>query len=294
MKIFSVVVLYNCKLDESHTLSSLLEIHKINPLSLSHVEVLIYDNGPLIQSLNDSHPANFRYLGHTSNEGLALAYNWALELATQGDGDWLLLFDQDTKLPLSFFDDLNPALEKVKNNDQIKAVAPKMYSDGELFSPSKVLYGGLLRPINKSDFGISKRELFAIGSGSVLRLSFLVEIGGFTREFWLDSLDRWLYHKVHQANGDVFVLNIELDHELSVMDYDKYISEERYRNIIKYEALFLKKYKPTLENIVYYLRLLLRVVRYYFTKSNKQYSKITFNHLTGLIKNRIIPGRSSE
>ncbi|MCZ6525883.1 MAG: glycosyltransferase [Gammaproteobacteria bacterium] len=294
MKLFSVVVLYKCKLDESSTLNSLLKIHKNNPQSLSQVDILIYDNGPIIQSLNESHPENFRYLGTEDNAGLAVAYNWALDLAAQGGGDWLLLLDQDTELPIDYFSDLTAALEKQHINERVKAAVPEMYSDGKFFSPCRVLYGGLLRPINKHDPGIYGKEIYANGSGSVLRVDFFLEIGGFSKEFWLDSLDRWIYHAIHQAKGDVLVLDIKLEHQLSAMDYDKYVSEERYRYVLKYEALFLRKYKSTLENIVYYLRLLLRVVRYYFTKSNKQYSKITFNHLTGLIKNRIFPGRSAE
>jgi len=169
-----------------------------------------------------------------------------------------------------------------------------MYSQGKFFSPCKVLYGGILRPIGKQDLGILNRETYANGSGSVVRVNFFLEIGGFSKEFWLDSLDRWIYHVIHQAKGDVLVLDIELEHELSAMDFDKYVSEQRYRNVLKYEALFLRKYKSTLENIVYYLRLLLRVVRYYFNKRNKQYSKITLDHLTGLIKNRITPSRGAE
>jgi hypothetical protein len=294
MKIFSVVVLYNCKLDESHTLNSLLEINKNDPHTLNHVEVLIYDNGPLIQSLNDSHPANFKYFGQASNEGLAVAYNWALELAAQAGAEWLLLFDQDTKLPLNYFYDLNAALEKENNNYNIKAAAPKMLFEGMFFSPSKVIYGGIHRPISKAVSGISKKEIFAIGSGSILRVNFLLEIGGFNKEFWLDSLDRWLYHAIYQANGDVLVLDIELEHELSVMDYDKYISEERYKNIIKYESLFLKKYKSNLENSVYFLRLLLRSVKLYIQLENKQYSKITFDHLTALVKDSIAFGQRPE
>ena len=43
--------------------------------------------------------------------------------------------------------------------------------------------GGILRPIDMNYNGIYDKEIFAIGSGSMLRVDFISEVGGFNNDF---------------------------------------------------------------------------------------------------------------
>jgi hypothetical protein len=70
---------------------------------------------------------------------------------------------------------------------------------------------------------------------------------------------------------------------LSVLNYDKSMTEARYANIIKYETLFMQSYKSKSEYYFYFLRLFKRSLVFLFTVRNKSYSAMTFRHLIGLI-----------
>jgi hypothetical protein len=288
MKIIIIVVLYKCKINKSRTIRSLINIYRNCPQSFTDTDIIIYDNGQENQKLDLSLTKNFSYIKSENNSGLSTAYNYALTKALKENAEWLLLFDQDTKLPENYFNNLLIPLTTANKNKRIKAVVPKIHYKNNYFSPSKVFYGGILRPINMDYNGIYDKEIFAIGSGSMLRVDFISEVGGFNNDFWLDSLDRWIYNTIYEEEGKVMVTNNILEHELSVLDYDSYVSEERYKNIIKYEALFMNNYKSNFQNIIYYIRLLIRVITLFIKEKNKNYSSITLSYFFMLIKNKII------
>jgi len=288
MNITCVIVLYKCEIENSQTINSFYRIFRNNLNSINNINIIIYDNGNNNQSLNILFPEKFNYFNSENNDGLAVAYNYAFTRAIENNSDWLLLLDQDTELPLNYFNSLIDSFGKVNTNKKIKAVVPKVYYSNNYFSPSKVLIGGILRPINMDFIGIYDREIFAIGSGSALKVDFINSIGGFNTNFWLDSLDRWIYHKINEISGEVYVTDIRIKHELSILDYDNLISIERYKNIIYYESLFMKNYKSAFENIIFHVRLLFRAINFFYNKKNKSYSLITFNFFVkSLLKNII-------
>ena len=287
VKILAIVVLYNCKIKDSHTLNSLKKIFASKVTNDLNIEILVFDNGPTIQRLDATFPDNFNYLCFEDNKGLAYAYNYSLREAKERDIHWMLLLDQDTSLPLNYFLKLSKSLNIAQSNKKIKAIVSKMHLERKFFSPSKVFFGQILRPIDMNFSGIYKKEIFAIGSSSIIRTQFINDIGGFNTEFWMDSLDRWIFYTIHQHQGHVLVTDIEIEHELSVMNFEKYISEERYKHIIQYEELFMHKYNSRVRNFLYYLRLFYRVITLYVEQGNKSYSIITMNHLWHVLKQRI-------
>ena len=275
MKIHVVVVLYDCLLAESHTVKSLLAMN-LDESSLGHnVSVLLYDNGTNNGKNASEDNTPFHYVSAPENMGLPGAYNYALKEACEINAEWLLLLDQDTKLPADYFENLYEAVANHATDLNVVAAVPKMHYRDEFFSPSKVLYAGIMRPIERVFLGVYPKELFAIGSCSLLRVDFLREIGGFSQDYWLDSLDRWLYKQVHIRKRRVLVAEIIVEHELSVMDFDKFISEDRYENILKYESKFMINYCSFLENIFFRLRLCLRSIKLYLNSDNKNFALIT-------------------
>lgn len=279
MNIIIVVVLYNCLLSKSNTVQSLMAIPFNKNSKGFNVKVIIYDNGldcPQEQLPSHDH---IEYFASSVNRGLSAAYNYALREARETNADWLLLLDQDTKLPVDYFENLYEAVSADALNPNIVAVVPKMHYQDVFFSPSKVLYAGIMRPLDQSFLGVYGKEIFAICSCSLLRVDFLKEIGGFSQDYWLDSLDRWLYKKVYILKRQVLVTDIVVEHELSVMDFDKFISEARYMNILKYESKFMIDNCSFFENIVFRLRLFLRSIRLYLSANNKNFSLITVKQI---------------
>ena len=153
------------------------------------------------------------------------------------------------------------------------------------FSPAKDLFGGIIRPIDMRHKGICAFKVFATGSGSAIKVSFLQSIGGFNELYWLDCLDRWLFSTINNMGGKVYVSDSIVDHELSILNYDKFMDEQRYYNILKYEAIFMKSFHSKADNYLYYLRLLKRTVNLFITVKNKRYSLMTLRHL----KNTLLP-----
>ncbi|MDD5131480.1 MAG: glycosyltransferase [bacterium] len=279
MNLFAVLILYNCRPEDSKTLSSLLVNYARYPEVFKNFKLIIYDNSLVEQKVPVPISFAYEYVHDRSNQGLAVAYNYAFRLAVKAAAGWLLILDQDSSLPEYFIKDLAVDLNAVEAEKTIVAVVPKLRYHKTLFSPSKDLFGGTLRPIDMKHKGICSFNVFATGSGGTIRVSFLQAIGGFNEFYWLDFLDRWLYITIFNKGGKVYVTDSIIDHELSVMNYDKFLNEQRYRNILKYETIFMRAYKSRLEQYVYYLRLVKRIIYLFITVKDKKYSLMTWRHL---------------
>jgi GT2 family glycosyltransferase len=286
MEIVAIVVLYNCNIEKSQTIISLLNNYKNNKNYFNNFSLIIYDNGEFNQKSKIIIPFQYEYVHDSTNRGLAVAYNYSLKNFKTENNSWLFLLDQDSTLPIDFIYKLKLDLKIVQYNSEVVAVVPKMHHGNYFFSPSKILYGGTMRPIDMTHSGIYKNNIFAIGSGSVIRYTFLKSINGFNEFFWIDSLDRWLYHIINKMGKSVFVSNIILEHELSIMNYGLLLNKKRYINIMKYETYFMFFYKSKTENFIYYLRLIKRTIYLFFKEKNKIFAYLTLNHLVNNLINR--------
>lgn len=279
MNLLAVLVTYNCKIEEAKTLTSLLRNYKNNPIAFKNFRLIIYDNSLFEQVINLTVPFDYEYVHDQNNKGLSFAYNYALNEAIKYNHNWLLLLDQDSCLSDEFFNTLADVIFNNEENETLCAIVPKVRYQNTFFSPSKVFWGGTHRPINMRHHGICNFRVCAVGSGSVVRVSLLKHIGGFNEMFWLDCLDRWLFLKINEFGGKIYVSDSVLDHDLSVMDYDKYMTQERYNNILIYETLFMKSFKSRAEYFFYCIRLLKRTAYLLIIARNKNYSLMTLRHL---------------
>jgi GT2 family glycosyltransferase len=283
MKLIAIVVLYKCLPEDSPTLSSLADNYKAIAAHASEFEVIIYDNTPTPPDNSAdsfSFPFTFQYVADTQNQGLAVAYNYALETAINRSAGWLLLLDQDSVLPPLFIQQLQQDIEKINHQNEIAAIAPKMYFKKTLFSPSRVFYGGIHRPLHAGISGECSDEICAVGSATALKVSFLQEINGFNPIFWLDCLDRWLYLMIYKKGYRVFVSDSRLEHNLSVLDYGSFINMQRYRNIIDAESVLISRYRSKGEHLVYLLRLLSRVITFLPDAEKRKYVLPTLRAVT--------------
>jgi GT2 family glycosyltransferase len=286
MNIIAVAVLYNCSPGNSKTIKTLVSAYQADMPGFAGFRLIIYDNGIIDHSKDIDLPFRFEYFQNPKNEGLAKAYNYALEHAHISSCEWLLLLDQDSELPLNFVSVINSTIEGMDKDPSIVAVVPKMCFQNTFFSPSRVLFGGVHRPVNMKFTGIYPGKIFAIGSGTIVNVAFLKTVGGFNEFFWMDCLDRWLYLSINRSGGKVYVTDIVIEHELSVMDYNQFMNEKRYSSILFYETCFMSFYMSKAENIFYYLRLLRRSLFMFISGDNRIYSKMTFTHLINIIFKR--------
>lgn len=257
--IFVVIVLYGVSFGESVAFKTFNAASIRCQNSEGYLQVLLYDNTPR-GSASGPLPKGVRYEAVGINLGLAAAYNRALDMAQEQGCPWLLLLDQDTVLPENFLESLLGELKEYETNSDIVAVVPIVRSGGIVVSPKRVGFLGL-RAFPGTPRGLQDAEIASINSGTAIRCDFVRSIGGFSRAYWLDYLDHWLFRQIYAAGKKVAVSNCILEHSLSVQDYRRNINLTRYRSILAGESAFTTTHKSKLQIPFYLLRLAARSVK---------------------------------
>ncbi|WP_040204223.1 glycosyltransferase [Neobacillus jeddahensis] len=275
MKLMAVMVLYKQAVEESRTFQTLRKT-LFSKTDFSHeLEMVIYDNSPEKQVLPsfDHEGISIQYIHDPRNLGIAVAYNFAWSKAAKSGSDWLLLLDHDTQLTNEYILELQnlPELES-----DVAALVPKIISNGTMISP---VYSGYLRPLKEEQppTGLQDVPVMAINSGSLIRMEFLERIGGFNGQFPLDYLDHWLFYAIYANHHKVWVLDVVLEHDLSVMDYSQ-VSLDRYKSILDAEINFYKNYKLGLYPS-YRKQLAMRLVKQVLLVKNKKIAMYTLSKL---------------
>lgn len=270
-----VMVLYNQRLEQSRTFQTLSKTLFKSDIPRNQFQMIVYDNSPERQDIPKEYADLLMYKHDSRNLGIATAYNYAWRTAKKNNSEWLLLLDHDTELTQSYIDVMF-SLEGV-DRAQIATVVPKVTCNEVMISP---VFSGTLQPLKdiRPGTGMQETPIMAINSGSVVNMEFLNRIGGFNEEFPLDFLDHWLFYKVYEQGYKVLVLDVTLEHELSVMNYDT-VSLQRYKSILASELHFYKHYKKSVLK-QYKRQLLLRTAKQLVFVKNK---KIAFHTLRQLL-----------
>jgi GT2 family glycosyltransferase len=270
-----VVVLYGQRPDESQSLSSLIRICRSEEAIASQISILVQDNSPQIQEFirdgsEEQHPIQIEYHHAPENLGLASAYNAALDLAKGRAIPWLLLLDQDTQLTRQFLVHLIEAIHQAESQGCC-AIVPKLMRDQVILSPQivgKVFYHRMAGGFT----GVTAAQVVAFNSAACIRVQDLMAIGGFPGEFWLDYLDHMVFHRLQKAGGHVFVLDSQLEHNLSVANIESDVTNDRYENLLNAEWLFVRKTGWGGGPIVHRVRLLKRAFSHFAKLRNKSYA----------------------
>ena len=277
-----VLVLYKVTPATCQTLSSLCASVEKCALTVSF-KLLIYDNSPTSSLLAKTIPIPVSYVHDRDNGGLAAAYNTAVEMALKEGVHWVLLLDQDTSLTPEYLMAIDEVLPEIGAEIKIAALVPKLRSGLKVVSPTRVLWGGILRPVSADFSGVAPFETSALNSGALIRVSAIQQIGGFDNRFWLDYLDHWMFNRLHHADHAVYVMDTAISHELSVDDFAK-MTEHRYRNILTAEALFFRLCKSPMEQKFYLLRLVGRAFKRLLGPGGVKFFRLTLHHMRGVLQ----------
>jgi GT2 family glycosyltransferase len=273
----AVMVRYQMPLHSSATLRSLHRCFAAHPHLHDSVRLVLWDNSP--QPLLDPalpFAAEYRHSGR--NLGVSGAYNQAAAMARDLGAPWLLLLDQDTELPESFLATMLAHARLMASREQVAAIAPVVRSGARFVSPMRSVFQGHV--VCTGHTGVLAGDAFAINSGAVLRVRALQQIGGFSPDFWLDYSDRYVFHQFFLHGWKLWcAADAVLQHEMTILDYDRLMAPWRYKNFIEAEGAFLDLYKGALENAVQNLRLAVRALRQRLRYRNKEFSRITVRYL---------------
>jgi GT2 family glycosyltransferase len=275
MQILAVVVLYKRSPEQSQTIQSLIQVFACNPGLNDQVRVLLWDNTP-VPLTGVVLPFSFELRHGGGNVGTSGAYNYAMELAASVGYPWLLLLDQDTTVSEEFLQAMIGYGEQFRDSPEIATVVPFIFSHGSLVSPRQLLSFNRIRQIPVTVSGLYRNKAYGVNSATLIRVSALREIGGYSDEFWLDLSDVYVFQALHRQGKFMFIAgDLRVDHSIASMDFDKEMSPERYRNFMAAESAYVDLFLPPLERGSQLLRLLVRAVRQYRSYKNKIFSRIT-------------------
>lgn len=274
-RICAVIVVYKQSYDETKSFLSLLQVAS----SVKEVlfDVIIYDNSEKEQVLGDNTCFNrLSYYHDPRNLGVIPAYKYSIDYCEKNSIKWLLRLDQD-----SFFDErLINEFQKsiIASRNQCICYVPKIFSSGELISPSVIKHGGLWGKVPKQFVGIYPQKITFINSMSIIDTSnTLVKKSINNCQFMLDLSDHDFAYNL--KNGDIYILDAFFEHSLSIMEKG-YVSDVRYSGILESEILFSKLNYSFVDKIVFRSRLILRFFKHLFARR----WKIALITLKGLFK----------
>jgi GT2 family glycosyltransferase len=274
MQILAVVVLYKQSPLQSQTIRSLIRVFGSDPDLLTRVRVLLWDNSP-VPATDVSLPFAFELSHAGRNAGTSGAYNHAAERAQSLGCPWLLLLDQDTTVSAQFLLGMMGYGERLCHEQEIAAVVPFIFSHGTLVSPRRLLSFNRVRQIPVTFSGICKHKAYAVNSATLMRVSALREVGGYSEEFWLDLSDVYVFQAMHSKGRYIYVAgDLRVEHSIASMDFDKEMSPERYRNFLAAESAYVDLFLSPLEGWSQVLRLFVRTFRQYRRYKNKVFSRI--------------------
>jgi GT2 family glycosyltransferase len=275
VKVLVIMVLYKTQLSESPTFQGLIGAFSTHPDLAQSYELMVWDNSP-DPIANGRLPIPILYRHSNENLGVSGAYNYALDHAIDSGIEWILLLDQDTKITSDFLIAMLTRVQELDSNQTIAAIVPTVRTGRLVVSPSfRAL--GKTRPYPQGESGIAFGEASAINSGCVLRAASLRTVGGYSPDFWLDYSDVYVFHQFFLHGMRVWrAADVEIEHDLSLMDYGRLMSPGRSQNFTGAESAFSDLYNGRLERAALTFRLLARAIKHRIKFGNQGYASIAW------------------
>lgn len=250
MKKLYLTVLYKIKYSNSQTLRSFSELRFGDNKNNFFV---VWDNSPesetKIQEIKEFlNTENVEYIHTPENTALSKVYNSCLE--KYSDFDFLMIFDQDSKIIRKDFDFY---LEKtISENPDVNIFLPQVYSKNKLYSPGKFwIFKGW--HYKRLAAGIHKDNLYtAIMSGTCVKIDFLKENNiRFNENLSLYGIDNCFFSNVRKINSRFYVLDERIEHDLS----ENHLTGEELKKHrrIYLEANFIINRKNFIKSLIVYL-----------------------------------------
>jgi GT2 family glycosyltransferase len=259
MRTFAVLVLYNTQLADSPTYRAIQDALRNKPVLAEQLQLLVFDNSPSPHAPSEGALGEYRHDG--TNPGLASRYNQALAEAAAHGATWLMLLDQDTALTPEYFDQVETLSQSLAPETHIAGIIPKLAAGPRLLSPHIPCFRKSPYRLHLGVSGLLGGLLRAFNSGALLRVSALQAIGGFPEQYWLDYLDHATFHRLQAQGGQIWVMDVLVEHDLSIHRPEKHsdpANAARHRNQLRAEALFYREHGTPSERIRHQLNLLQR------------------------------------
>ena len=279
IRIFAIVVVYKMNPIETPSFVSLQRARASVSGNRLCLRILLYDNScdaPYAGTM----PDGVEYYAASKNAGLSSAYNHALRLAASHGYDWLLTLDQDSVVPVNFLDRLTEIAAAVEANRSVAAIVPFISEGGKTHSPYWFLAGAFPRYFKAGTSGVSAHDTYAFNSAATLRVSALMEVGGYNPWFWLDHSDGYIFRQLHRHGKRVFLAgDLQVGHDFATTHLETKVSLSRYRNMRLAESAFWDLEMGTLAGLERTFGLALIMMRHLILRHFTEYQSITCEFL---------------
>ncbi|MGL6315378.1 glycosyltransferase family 2 protein [Vibrio sp. WXL103] len=247
-----LIVLYNKTLLESSTLSSLMDYQG----NLSHIDLLIWNNGPseIDTSLPEIYSEKFHSITvhqDTSNVALSKIYNFALE---HNNNDFCIVLDDDSTLSQQYLDEATKGTREA-------CLVPILTNKGKVQSPT-IKKSKVEQPQQLTEV----KRFRAVGSGVVIGRQFkemMKKAHGsvFDERFVLYGVDTTFFMRAEQIKLIHLMRVIPgFEHSYSRLESeDEQLSEFRKKERAYDEGLRNRYYKSKPSLLLYTLKLLKKI-----------------------------------
>jgi len=255
-----VICLYNKDINESATLQSLLNFKDFKDYST----IFIWDNSKEVINQQsfiflNNHFKNLIYKHTPENVALSKIYNAVID--SLEEDSYLMLCDDDSDIPLSFFEILE---EQIKLNPYQDLFLPQIYSNSVLVSPAKdfLIKTALIKNLKAGT--IHSSNITAINSGMVISSRFFNEGFRYDERLRFYGTDNYFMNEYSKLRKDLIVLDIKFTHSLSFNDSNdvnnklRIFKEVKRSNAIIYSDQFFKRQIVLFNNLVVACKLSLK------------------------------------
>lgn len=204
-----IIVIYKNALEDCESFQSLLAMRE----EFSNLNIFIYDNSPDPQQIKNYEGLTITYFHDEKNSGVSKAYNVGVEHANKGQKEWVLLLDQDTRLPKSILEKYYTA---INDNSNINLFVPVLkLKNGSIFSPSRYrfkrgFYLDSIKPGIHSLFNLAP-----VNSGMMVGTEAFFKVGGYNEKVRLDFADFQFVERLRKSYAEFFVIDAACEQDFS-------------------------------------------------------------------------------
>jgi len=265
-----VIVLYKMQHTDSETFNTLKA--SLHHASIENGDILVYDNSPTSQIIEPLDKNNLFYFHDPSNPGVSKAYNCACKLARQRNKRWLLIFDQDTKLPLNAISVYSDALQHIQPD--IKVIAPRLVGQKNvILSPCRFIFhrGFHFSKVNSGRTPLRHKSF--LNSGLMVAIEAIENTGGFDENLFYYS-DHDFFKRLSEKYQSAQIIDLNLCHDMaSSRNEDSDATKKRLIFLKKGSIAYAKKHNTLLP----ILWLLLRSLKLVISTKNAEYLLIALS-----------------
>jgi hypothetical protein len=223
-----VTVLYRTELPAAQTVRSLLD----NKRQLSDKDkIVLWDNSPTpqaeqaLEQIKAELPCTVEY--HHTPENISLAKIYNTVYRSNPDFETLYIFDQDSSFSESYFEQVSIAEKK---HPEINLFLPLIRAGQTIISPGNFFYfkGQYWK---QARLGVvPARRNTAIASGMAIRMSYLLQSGGFEEQLQLYGIDTNFMLRYAKKNKYFYVFDVDFQHDIS-----EFKKEDRQTKLRRFE-----------------------------------------------------------